>query len=147
MVSSIPYGPRASLDPGAWFGLFASPFDQPHPTQHRGRRTDGRATKMSLPTRVFDHVKEIFSAGKGDYINERGETVYGTLPRTKLENPITTVRRLSLNSWHPSYPSVLECDAVGRRGLMDRMKQISYVSLWVGWRGLWMGNSTRLLQT
>ena len=26
---------------------------------------------------------------------------------------------------------------------MDGMEQIFYASLWVGWRGLWMGNSTR----
>lgn len=44
-------------------------------------------------SRVWKHIKEIFTTGEGHYINEHGETVYGKLPRTKVENPIRTVCR------------------------------------------------------
>lgn len=47
----------------------------------------------SRTSRIAKHFKEIFTTGEGNYINEHGETVYGKLPRTKVENPIKTVLR------------------------------------------------------
>lgn len=43
--------------------------------------------------RIRKHLKEIFTTGEGQYINEHGETVYGKLPRAKAENPIKTIMR------------------------------------------------------
>lgn len=54
---------------------------------------------MPLLRRIRIHLKGIYTTGDGYFINERGETVYGRLPRTKVENPLKTVRRLSLKSW------------------------------------------------
>jgi hypothetical protein len=50
--------------------------------------------------RIRKHLKEIFTTGEGQYINEHGESVYGKLPRSKVENPIRTVMRPTLMSEH-----------------------------------------------
>lgn len=55
----------------------------------------------SLWSRARTHVTEIFTAGDGEYVNENGETVYGRLPRAKLENPFKTLCRPSLMSLLP----------------------------------------------
>lgn len=48
---------------------------------------------MSTIQKIKTHIKEIFTTGNGYYMNEAGETVYGKLPRTKVENPIKTLMR------------------------------------------------------
>ncbi|KAF8536871.1 MFS general substrate transporter [Trichophaea hybrida] len=50
---------------------------------------------MSRIQRIGTHLKEIFTTGNGYYMNEHGETVYGKLPRTKMENPFRTIMRPS----------------------------------------------------
>lgn len=37
---------------------------------------------------IWRRLKDIFTSGEGQYVNEHGEVVYGKLPRAKLENPI-----------------------------------------------------------
>lgn len=49
--------------------------------------------------KITTHIKEIFTTGNGYYMNEAGETVYGKLPRTKVENPITTFMRPTMMNY------------------------------------------------
>jgi len=37
---------------------------------------------------IWRRLKDIFTSGEGQYVNEHGEVVYGKLPRAKLEDPI-----------------------------------------------------------
>jgi hypothetical protein len=52
-----------------------------------------QAANMRGLSKVGTHIKHIFTTGHGRYINEQGETVYGKLPRTRVENPIKTLMR------------------------------------------------------
>jgi hypothetical protein len=52
-----------------------------------------RAANMSGLSKVGTHIKQIFTTGNGHYMNEHGETVYGKLPRVRVENPIKTLLR------------------------------------------------------
>jgi len=73
--------------------------------------------------RIGTHLKEIFTTGNGYYMNEHGETVYGKLPRTKVENPFKTIMRPSIMSMSPDQV------VLG----MQKADRIDYVYFFVGW--------------
>ena len=43
-------------------------------------------------------LKDIFTTGEGQYINEHGEEVYGKLPRSELENPLKILMKPTATS-------------------------------------------------
>lgn len=61
-----------------------------------------RQVNMSM---IWRRLKEIFTTGDGNYVNEHGEQVYGKLPRAKLENPIKTIMRpTAMSKFTPALP-------------------------------------------
>jgi len=96
---------------------------------------------MGRLERIATHVKEIFTTSHGYFINEHGETVYGKLPRAKVENPLKTICRPTMMS--AFIPGLPRPSCVGADGVVE--SQTTFTSWSGGWPGLWMVSSQRSL--
>ncbi|ORY86952.1 MFS general substrate transporter [Protomyces lactucae-debilis] len=52
-----------------------------------------------MPLFEKGHFQHVFIQPKGEYVNDKGETVHGRIPRDVLPNPIALCRKLTWSNW------------------------------------------------
>lgn len=111
-------------NPGDSKGHLGPSYDSP----------DDRPSPKRPPfQRFLRHGAGLFKTTKGHYINGEGVEVFGRMPRTKVENPITTVRRPTFMSESMLSTILLPCT--------DAPQTMS-TSLLAGWPGQWTATTS-----